>query len=111
MFSLFLQVNGLGELHVRLKKGKDLVLRGQVNNSNDKEYLIQASSPNPIRIQSEVVFPNIHHPVVFIFRTKHSVKSWRIPDKTSVNNSEYSRTFCRGTGDGGNSSVTFEYNI
>ena len=84
-----------------LERGKELVLEGKVSVSSDKEYSIEVSSSNPVRIHSEVKLPDKQHPVVFIIRTENAVKSWRIPSKSSGDSSEYASTLCRGSDDQG----------
>ena len=85
------------EEKVNLEKGTDLVLEDQVSDSSDKEYLIQVSSSDPVRIHSEVTLQDRQYPVVFMIRTENAVKSWRIPSKSSGNSSEYASTLCRGS--------------
>eukprot|EP00092_Neocalanus_flemingeri_P010561 GFUD01011377.1.p1 GENE.GFUD01011377.1~~GFUD01011377.1.p1 ORF type:complete len:900 (-),score=228.82 GFUD01011377.1:79-2778(-) len=91
-------VLGSEEEEVSVKRGKPLVIEGTVSGSSDKVYLIHTSSSAPVRVQSEVIWPdNRQHPVVFMIRTENSVKSWRIPSKSSGNSSEYGGTLCRGS--------------
>ena len=103
LYLILLVINGmcgLGMGNVVLMIGKEEVLEGEVSSSNDREYLIQSSPPGPVRIHTEAALASIHYPVVFMIRTGYSVKSWRIPSKSSGNSSEYSSTICSGPDDG-----------
>ena len=90
----------VGMANVVLIIGKEEVIEGKVFSYNDREYLIKSSSPGPVGIHTEVALASIHYPVVFMIRTGYSVKSWRIPSKSSGNSSEYSSTICSGPDDG-----------
>eukprot|EP00092_Neocalanus_flemingeri_P029565 GFUD01032111.1.p1 GENE.GFUD01032111.1~~GFUD01032111.1.p1 ORF type:complete len:873 (+),score=223.26 GFUD01032111.1:44-2662(+) len=90
-------VLGSEEEEVRVERGKPLVIEGNVSASRDKVYLIKTSSSAPVRVQSQVIWPDRQHPVVFMIRTENSVKSWRIPSKSSGNSSQYGGTLCRGS--------------